>query len=222
MIVNDLISQVAVRLGDPRMTRNIKTDLTAFYNQAIEEITLGWKVLEEDATTDVQANERRYSYPDECVQLRRVRFNPTPIDDTTGWNLIEDFWEEHRSHTNRYIEKNEPRHYCVRANFFELRPMPTADVTDGLFVSYWKLGTPVVFGEESNTSVELSSTFQKYLRDYTAIFAKEKSGRYQEAAADRTSLEADLDRVAGRLEDKSDDRRSQLRPRSVHRFGRQN
>jgi hypothetical protein len=223
MIVSDLLSEVAVRLGDPRMTRTIQSDLLAFYNQALEEMTLGWRVLEEDATADVIINERRYLYPEECVQLRRARYNPTPSDDDTGCDLVEDFWEEHKAATNRFIETGEPRRYCVRASFLELRPTPDATIVDGLFVSYWKLGTPVMIDAVYSTDVELPATFRKYLREYAMIYAKEKSGRYQEAAADRAALTEALDRVAGRLEDKSDDRRSQMRVRPVQaRFGRQN
>jgi hypothetical protein len=225
MIVRELLSQVAVRLGDPRMTRTTQENLLAFYNEALEEITLGWKVLEEDATCDAISGERRYLYPEECVQLRRARYNATPSDDTAGWDLKEDFWEEHKARTNMFIENGEPRHYCVRSTFFEVRPTPETDVTDGIFVSYWKLGTPVTLADvlSSTAVVELPAMFRKYLRDYTTIFAKEASGRYQEASADRAALAESLDRVAGRLEDKSDDRRSQMRTRPVQgRFGRQN
>jgi hypothetical protein len=223
VIVSELLSQVAVRLGDPRMTRTPLADLLAFYNQALEEMTLGWKVLEEDATCDVIINERRYLYPEECVQLRRARYNATPTDPDTGYDLHEDFWEEHKAATNRFIETGEPRRYCVRASFLELRPTPDVAVVDGLFVSYWKLGTTVAADAAGSTDVELPATFRKYLREYTMIYAKERSGRYQEAAADRAALAESLDRVAGRLEDKSDDRRSQLRTRpAASRFGRQN
>jgi hypothetical protein len=223
MIVSDLLNQVAVRLGDPRMTRTLQTDLLAFYNEGLEEMTLGWKVLEEDATADVIINERRYLYPEECVQLRRARYNATPSDDSTGWDLKEDFWEEHRSRTNQYVDVGEPRHYCARASFLELRQKPEATIVDALFVSYWKLGTPVLLQDILTATVELPATFRKYLREFTMIYAKEKSGRYQEAAADRAALAESLDRVAGRLEDKSDDRRSQMRTRPVQaRFGRQN
>jgi hypothetical protein len=222
-LVTDLLSQVSVRLGDPRMTRTTQADLLAFYNEALEELTLGWKVLEEDATADIQATERRYLYPEECVQLRRARYNATPLVEDAGWNLVEDFWEEHKARTNYFNETGEPRHYCVRASFFELRPTPDTNVSDGLFVSYWKLGTPVVISDLLTATVELPAAFRKYLREYTAVYAKEKSGRYQEAAADRATLTEELDRVAGRLEDKSDDRRSQMRVRPVRaRFGRQN
>jgi hypothetical protein len=223
MIVSDLLSQVAVRLGDPRMTRTPLSDLLANYNAALEELTLGWKVLEEDSTCDATVNERRYLYPEECVQLRRVRYNATPTDDSTGWDLKEDFWEEHRGRTNRFIEIGEPQHYCARASFFELRQKPETTVVDGLCASYWKLGTPVLLENILTTDVELPATFRKYLRDYATIFAKEKTGRYQESSADRAALVESLDRVAGRLEDKSDDRRSQMRVRPAQaRFGRQN
>ncbi len=225
MMVSELISQVAVRLGDPRMSRTTQADLLAFYNEALEELTLGWKVLEEDATADIVAGERRYLYPEECVQLRRARYNPTPSTDDYGYDLKEDFWEEHKARTNYFVEAGEPRHYCVRASFFELRPTPETAVVDGLFVSYWKLGTPIVNTADAllTAEVELPATFRKYLREYTTIFAKEKSGRYQEASADRAALVESLDRVAGRLEDKSDDRRAQMRTRPVSsRFGRQN
>jgi hypothetical protein len=223
VIVADLLAQVAVRLGDPRMTRTSQSDLLAFYNEALEELTLGWRVLEEDATADIMSGERRYLYPEECVQLRRARYNATPTDPDTGYDLHEDFWEEHKAATNRFIETGEPRRYCVRASFFELRPTPIATVVDGLFVSYWKLGTPILLSAVNEAEVELPATFRKYLREYTTIYAKEKSGRYQEAAADRAALVESLDRVAGRLEDKSDDRRSQMRTRPAQaRFGRQN
>jgi hypothetical protein len=223
MIVSDLLNQVAVRLGDPRMTRTTLSDLLAFHNEALEELTLGWRVLEEDATADIVAEERRYLYPEECVQLRRVRYNATPTTEETGWDLGEDFWEEHKSRTNTFIEAGEPRHYCVRANFFELRPVPETVVVDGLFVSYWKLGTPVLLQDILTAEVELPAMYRKYLREYATIYAKEKSGRYQEAAADRAALAESLDRVAGRIEDKSDDRRSQMRTRPAQRrFGRQN
>jgi hypothetical protein len=222
MIVNDLLSQVAVRLGDPRMTRTIQTDLLAFYNEALEEMTLGWKVLEEDATADLTINERRYLYPEECVQLRRLRYSATPSDDTTLSDLKEDFWEEHKARTNWSMDVGEPTHYCVRASFFELRQKPETTIVDGLLASYWKLGTPVLIQDILSAEVELPATFRKYLREFTMIYAKEKSGRYQEAAADRAALADSLDRVAGRLEDKSDDKRSQLRVRPKERFGRQN
>jgi hypothetical protein len=225
MMVSDLLSQVALRLGDPRMSRTSQTDLLAFYNEALEEITLGWKVLEEDATCGTLVGERRYLYPEECIQLRRVRYNGTPTDDSTGWDLGEDFWEEHKARTNYSIEDGEPRHYCVRASFFEVRPTPDTAVADGLFVSYWKLGTPVIIADVlgGTALVELPAAFRKYLREYTTIFAKEASGRYQESSGDRAALAESLDRVAGRLEDKSDDRRSRLRTVSpAARFGRQN
>jgi hypothetical protein len=211
MTVRDLLTQAASQYGDPRMTRISLNDWLDIYNAASEHVTIRWQTLEQDATFDILANESRYTYPDDMVQLRRVQFSETPSDDTIWREIPETWWDQFRVATDLYLPQNVPFRYCVRANFFELTPRPTTKVLNGGKVAYWKLADTV---DDADTDVELGPVHRKTMRDLMVIYAKERRGRAEEANRELAIWTENMDTIAKKIEHRADDRKPALHLRS--------
>ena len=216
MIVADMLDLAARQFGDPRKTRINLADWLQIYNDAMEKITVDWQVLEEDATFTIVADESRYMYPEAAVQLRRVFFSETPSDDTTWRELADTPWDLFRNLTNCSLPENAPTRYCPRAQFFEMTPRPTAGIDDGGKVSYWKLAD-VIANEDDN--FELQGLHRMTVRDLMVILAKERMGRAEESTRELAIWTERLERIAKKIEHRSDDRRPALRLRSRTRLG---
>jgi hypothetical protein len=217
MTIRDLLEQAAAKYGDPRMTRLQLLDWLAIGNEALEALTLDWKVLEEDATFDILANESRYVYPEQAVQLRRVQYSETPSDDATWRDLNDKPWDAFRSATTTFLPQNTPWCWTPRATFFELTPRPTAAITDGGKVSYWKMAETVT---DPDSDLELDGLHRKTLRDLMVIYAKERTGRAEESSRELAIWAETMERIANRVEHRSDDRRPALHLRSRNQHNR--
>lgn len=213
--VESIINEVVREIGDAPKNRILEQDWIQFYNDTLESMTRRYKVLEQDATFDIEI-EDRYLYPEDMVQMKRLSATSTPSDPESYREVREKFEDEIRDRERWGKPLGDSYEgYWARATFLQLTPKPTVAVTDGLLISYWKLATRITV--VADVELELPAMFRSLVRDRMLIFAKRRLTRYDEMAADLAAWEAELALSAPPIEDRSDDRRSALRPRSARR-----
>lgn len=215
-LVATLISEAANNIGDPSQQRIKPATWLMLYNDTLEEITRDYRILERDATFDISLEEDRYAYPDDLVQAREVRWSSTPTDVNSYAEVGERFDDEQRELT-RYgkFDGDTDFHYWARAEFFQLDPKPTVTVTDGGFISYWRLATPITVVQ--GAVFELPATLRKLSRTLLESNGLEAMERYAEAASLREQWENKMLKAYEKFEDRSDDRRAKLRLKSATR-----
>lgn len=216
ILVQTIIDEAATTFRDPAKGSVTQGDWLLYYNDAIEYMTLNWKVLEQDASHPLEANEARYLYPDDCVQMKAWAWNLTPADDTTWVRRREMFEDEFLAATNRSLPPGDGEwRYWARSQFFQITPRPTVDLPGGGLLTYWKLADRVV--DPIVTPFALAGTMRLLVRGHMHLSAKKNSYRYDQYQTDLQVWERDVTRVADRLEDKSDDRAPRLRLKSAAR-----
>jgi hypothetical protein len=211
-VCQEIIDSAAVEFGDQNKAKITNTQWLLFYNEAREQMTRDYHILEQDATHDITANEDRIAYPDDCNQMIRWRYNPTPADPEAWRESEEAFEDEFRS----IVALNLPRgdtgfKYWARPQFFHITPQPTVTVPGGGLLTYWKMADRVEAGNELTTEFDLPLTLRRLVTRLMIIFAKETIHRYEEADRDRRNWQIDMENAYGRIEDRSDDKRPRLR-----------
>lgn len=210
ILVDTIIGEAARSLSDPAKGKIGDIEWLLWLNEAIEHLSMTWKVLEEDATHQIDANEDRYLYPDLMVQMQRWRYSETPTDPLSYTKGGEIFEDEFSDATNRRMPQGDSEYrYWARAQFFQITPRPTVTVAAGGLITYWKLADRVL--DPLVESFELPATMRVFTRRKMLMEAKLRLHRYQEYTTDLAVWERDIDKVAERFEDRSDDRRPALR-----------
>lgn len=227
--VQSVLDDAAVRFGDPNKTRFGNTELLSLYNDACEEISSRWQMIEVDASFSWVADEDRYSYPDDNVSMLRLQYNATPSDSTTWRKVYECTEEEYVGMTDGSLPVGDDKiYYWPRTSFFVVWPRPQTAVSQGGKIGYWKLAdrqtsvTTAVDGTGASytrSTIELDNAIRPLIRDRMLIGMDLTLGRSAEAAQRIQLWEASLDDIATRIESSVDDRRENFTPRSVTRWG---
>jgi hypothetical protein len=213
-----IIDDTAIEFGDPAKAKIGQPVWLLWYNEAREQITRDYHVLEQDATHDLTIDEDRYVYPDDCVQMSRWRYNATPSDPNTYVEAGELFEDEFREIVALQVPTGDSYfRYWARPTFFQITPKPTATVLGGGLITYWQLAARTESGNEPTTDFDLPPAMRRLVVRLMLIFAKERLHRYEEAQRDRASWEVDMARAYERVEDRSDDRRPRLRLETAKR-----
>src|SRR3990172_1769279 len=145
ILVDTILGEAARPLSGSGRGKLGTTELLLWYNEAIEHMSLTWKILEEDSTHPIDANEDRYLYPDLMVQMQRWRYSETPTDPLSYTKGREIFEDEFTAATNRSMPTGDQEfRYWARAQFFQITPRPTVTVAAGGLISYWKLAARVI------------------------------------------------------------------------------
>ena len=214
ILVDTILGEAARALSDAGRGKIGTTELLLWYNEAIEHMSLTWKILEEDSTHPIDANEDRYLYPDLMVQMQRWRYSETPTDPLSYTKGREIFEDEFTAATNRSMPTGDQEfRYWARAQFFQITPRPTLTVAAGGLITYWKLAGRVI--DPLTEVFELPAGVRVFVRRRIVMEAKLRLHRYEEYATDLAVWERDVDKVADRFEDRSDDRRPRLRLRTA-------
>jgi len=211
--VGDIISAALYEIGDPNGKSTKRPAMLGFYNRAQRKLARGLRCLETDYYFNLQANEPRYYYPDDNIQISGIRISQVAQPSSLGdyyW-LRERFRDEWRNATDGYRPSSQVWGYHARANWFELLDAPVADVDDGGIVTTWHLPQEVVT-ETSATLMELPDSMRDAVQEGMQILAR-LTGRERAAAMDDWKRWVDeIEAEREKFEDRSDDRRSSIRP----------
>ncbi len=208
-LVSDLIAEAATRISDPSVRKIVDPEWLGYYNDACHTMSRDYKVIEQDATFDTVVNEDRYDYPDDMVQMVRLRYSATPSDDTTYKDLGEKFSDEARELEQGGKTSGDPTRYWARGSFVQLIPRPGTAVADGGLISYWRTADRVTV--VAGSVLEFRDVLRLFVRDRMVIFGKERLERYDEANRDLQVWTAAVEKVLDKIEDPSIDRQSRVR-----------
>lgn len=211
--ITSLIDRALVGLGPGVGSRRYdRPAMLQHYNTICTRITVKLKALEADFYRDVVANEPRYAYPEERVQIIGIRFakNNAPASLDDYYWLGEKFSEDFRAATNWHRPTAHVYGYYARAQWFELLATPVEDIVDGMIVSTRPKHT--IITAEDGALMELPDFLDVLVCDGMQIEAR-LSGRERAAAmSDLERWYKDVEEMRAPIEDPSDDRRSSLRP----------
>lgn len=228
-VVQSILDEAALRFGDPNKTHFDNGRLLGHYNDATEDITTRWQMLEADADFSWKANEDRYAYPADCVQMLRLQYNPTAIDATTGptdqnqWRKTKEIteWEYTRITDGLKPPGDFKLYYWPRTGFLVTYPVPTVALYLAGRIGYWKRADLQVTAitrmdlsgnAYSASTTELSDSLRRMIRDRMQIGMKLAQSRHEEALVDMQVWEAAMDKLGPRIEQPVDDRREHFRP----------
>lgn len=220
ILVSEMIDKAALRLNDPNKGKLSPETWTMFYNDATEEMTRDYKVLDVYATHDIAINADEYSLPEDCVQMKKWFYaTDDPVSPTTFYQEAGELFEDEFADAIRYALPigDTGFRYFARAKSFRITPVPSKTVVAGGRIEYWKLRTEVSPAAIGSTQFELPASLNLLTRQLMQILAKENLHRYEEAAHDRAVWTRAIEKVADRIEDRSDNRRPRFRLRSARR-----
>lgn len=230
ILVQSILDEAAVRFGDPNKTHFTDAILLTFYNDATEDVSGRWQILEVDASFSWIAGEDRYSYPDDSVQMLRLQYNATPVDPTLWRKVYEIDEQEYVGLTDGTKPAGDDKlYYWARSNFFVVWPVPVTAVSQGGLVGYWKLAdrqlTAVTAVDAtglsySRTVIEMPNMTRVAIRDRMVIGMEMSVGRTQEAEIRLAHWEQEMDKVWDRVDDPVDDRRERYRPEPIQDWTR--
>lgn len=114
---------------------------------------------------NVTANQESYALPSDCIRVKRVEVNYG--GSSTGWQKVryQDAGQVEQfalspSNINGYYSVAEP-YYDIFGNYIQLRPIPTASVSGGLFL--WYIQRPTAITNLSTSVISTPADFHGYL-----------------------------------------------------------
>lgn len=207
-----LAQEAAARIEDPAFVQVSLGDWRLFLNRVQRDISLRRKVVEREDLGDLVLDER-YPYPDELVQLRSVWFTSVPSDFKTFRTLGEMMEDEWLLAVDRNYPTGEPERYLARKGMFVLDKVPTTEVIGGLKIVYW--GLPDEVSDITIGFLQLPDMARDHVVDGMVIMAQYSRGDERRAAAAEREWLKREEFLADPITDRSDDRRSSLRPKSL-------
>jgi len=206
--MTDAQQAAALAIGDDAFSRVKKANWMSFANKRCRQMCMLMQLVKRRAYFDIYADQADYAMPDGCVQMTRLQFTPTPADVSTFRELREKFEDEFRADTTNAYPTGDPAHYFADQGFFYLLPKPTATYALGGKIEYW--GLPDTITTELD-ELPIPDTMFDLLVEGMVIDAQRKMEKIEEAnIAERSWLES-IDKTRYKLEDRSNDRRSNVR-----------
>lgn len=214
VLVSDIVTQVLDEIGDKDGNRTKREDVVRYYNRAQRVIATDTQALEVDAYFDLLEGEPRYAYPEDAVQMTKIRLSRTNAPTALGdyYKLDECFTEEFDADTyagrsNGYIDQ-----YLARNNWIEFPVNPAEDIADGGLMTYFKIPAKVL-AESQGLTMELPDFLEDHVIEGCKIIAR--MGHLRERAAAQTDWEKWM--LVGKglknvVQDRSQDRRASIRP----------
>lgn len=211
--VTDLITSALLEIGDKDGHRTTRAEMLLYFNRTQRALATGLRCLQTDYYFNLVANEPRYVYPEDAVQISGIRISrvavPTSLEDYY-W-LGEFFNDEFRMATHGMRPSATVYAYHARPEWFELLNAPVADVVDGGIVTTWRNAARLP-SETSSATMELPDWLDNVVIEGMKILAR-MSGRERAAAmSDWQRWTAEIDGLREKVEDRSDDRRAAIRP----------
>jgi hypothetical protein len=215
-LCQDVINDAKIEFADPSSRRVDATAWTIFLNNTLEDVTRRWKVMEVDATYDLQANVPNYLYPDDCVQVKGMKWTTDATQGPNQYRWMKEWFDgEARRATALQVPTGDITfHYHPRAQFFEIIPTPDILIPDGGWIQYWKLADRIT--DPTTTNLPIPDTTRSIVRWRMIIFALRLT-RDPAWKQESDAWEVEVDKFYDRLEDRSDDRPEALQPVSWDR-----
>ena len=214
-LVDSVVSEARALLGDPAARRVSFDNWITFYNRAGRAAAYKFNAINTIAKFDVLAQTPQYLFPEDMVQMRKLEYNST--GDDISWRVIKEIFEDQfRQRTNWTMPTGEPVEYLAAGDYFQLVPMPSQTVLLGGRITYWRVPAEItsIGGSTAGvgTVMEFPDFMRSYITDSMVINAKQKLYMYEEAQQDLRMLALQEPEIAEKLEDRSADKRSRLRP----------
>lgn len=209
-LVKDLIDGAAARIRDPQNRRIDRALWLQFYNEVTLKIATELKCLEADANFDVVAAEDRYAYPDDAVVINQVYFSLTPTDINSYKPLGEIFRDEWIMGRGVMVPTGLPTRYYARQGWFTLVPKPDTAIIDGGCVTYRHI--PEWLTSEASQAVELPTFMGTFVVDGMIPRAERALRLFAASRENQAQWEQELERMKPQIQDRSEDRRSAIRP----------
>ena len=211
--VGDMVAEAALEIGDQNKIRIQDPDWITIYNKAQREACERWNVLEYEYQQGTQPTDR-YAFPDLMKQMRTLRTSYTPDDETTFYDLKEMTDDEFRETTRRrYSVATAPTHYFARRDMFHVWPMPAAAVDNALIIICYSLPSRIV--SLSGTLLEVPDICTGLIIERMVIEGFRNTDRYEAAQHRYQAWIADGMKVEEAVEDRTDDRRQSVQPKSM-------
>lgn len=211
--ISDLISRSLTEVGDPDGRRTTRVDMLLYFNRVQELIATVLRCVETDYYFNLIANEPRYAYPDDNIQISLVRISrsSTPTSLADYYSLREKFKDEWRSATDGARPSAQVYGYFARPAWFELLDAPVAAVTDGGIVTTWNIPAWTA-NESASATMALPDWLRGQVQEGMMILSR-KTGRERAAAMEDWKIWTEtIEALREKVEDKSDDRRPAIRP----------
>lgn len=212
VLVRAIMDDAAIAVGDPAYSNVKQPEVLAFYNRTARVVARRMRVLEYEAYYDLTAASDLYKLPDDCTQVRRMLVTQTPLVGDSYYPLQEIMEDEHGQLTSRTTAVGDPRRYYVRQGYFHVWPLSSADVVNGGKIIYW--GIPQDATDIANDRSPFPDMVRDTLAEGIVVHVLKRMSRLDEAQArekewwDSLNLDRDV------MEDRSRDRRPNLRTRS--------
>jgi hypothetical protein len=207
-----VVNDCARSLSDPQFQRVTRADWRAFMNEACRDLARKLRLVKWTATFDIE-NEGEYAMPEDCVQLVKVFYNPTPADRDTWRVLGEKFADEFYDATDGAYAEGDPCEYFADTDTFHLYPRPDTAITGGGKVTYW--GMPDEVTDEGVQLMPLRDVLRDSLAQRMLVLALRHIERFDKADEYEKEWLASLTTDRDRLEDRSQDRRPRMRPGGI-------
>lgn len=211
--VTSLIDQALNEITDKDARRTSRPDMLGYYNRVQEKLSIALRCLQSDYYFDLVANEPRYYYPEDAIQIAGIRIARTSTPTALGdyyW-LDETFVEEYRAATQAFRPAAIVYGYHARAQWFELLNSPVEDVVDGGIVSTWHIPDRVT-AETPSAMLELRDFLRGKTIEGMTILSRIGGRERAAAQADWERWMTEIQEYREKIEDPSDDRRDSLRP----------
>lgn len=215
-LITSLVDDAALQIGDPNKQRVTMPHWHSIYNRSNRELGQKANVFRYLDQFTLEALQMKYDYPESMTVMNGIRVSETPSDETTFQVIDEIFEDEWRKRTNSlYPSATIPDAYFATSNWFWLVPMAEAQIVDGACIDYFGLPDTLSYTDftAANAVIQAEDFAQDYLIRRMVIHGMEARNRWQEAKDSLALWEADMVTLQDKLDDRSQDRRSSLRPR---------
>lgn len=209
--ISYLIDEAANKFGDPNKTRVNGPLWLTFFNESTRELSTKADIAQYRDSFTLGTNPI-YPFPDAMVHMVRLEVNEQPVTDPVGWRIVEEIFEdEWRARTStRYPSATIPDAYFVEKGWFWLIPAPEAPITNGAIITYFGLPDRAT---DPLSTYQLPEFTQDYIIRRMVIHAKFARNRIVEGQADLKLWYDDVEGLQDKMDDRSSDRRSNIRPR---------
>jgi len=218
LLVEQVVTDAAMKFGDPVYQRIDQSDWLRHYNTATRDIASHWDVLEHRVFFTLEAGNDAYGYPADMVRLSEIAVSTElvgdpglqAVDEDAFDDLGELFRDEFRASTRRRYPTGTPKRYYARQNWFHLIPKPDVQVVRGGRIHYF--GLPDRLFTLSGALYQLPEFTQDAAIERMVIAALEQDERLTEASQKYQKWLAEGPFIEDRMQDRSKDRRENLRP----------
>lgn len=207
-----VVNEGAALVGDPGFSRITQEEWRVYLNTAARDLARKMRLVRWIVTYDLVLNGPEYALPPDCFQIIRMHYNLTPSNQTTWFKIDEIFQDEFDQTTNGNYASGLMQRYLALNDTFWLYPMPDKNVVAGGRIAYW--GMPDEVTTLASGVIPVMDILRDSLRERMVIFALRRLEKFDAAQRHELEWEASLTSERDRLEDRSADRRPQIRPGS--------